>query len=201
MTGLKLPERNGVKDNFNDMLTVAKLLHISLTEIETLGHNGYLSDRIYKVSVERENNGYRFSVDQKLLAEPYLKTWTCSQSDILHYNELLIQQNSFGVYENNVLIGYAIAEQRDWNNTLYLESLLISQSYRGKGAGKLVIEKLIDHAIMQGYRLVQLETQNTNFYAIRFYEKCGFEITGINLELYDDTDHDETALYMSYRLK
>jgi len=39
-----------------------------------------------------------------------------------------------------------------------------------------------------------------SFYAIRFYKKTGFEITGISLQLYDEADNLETALYMSYKL-
>lgn len=42
-----------------------------------------------------------------------------------------------------------------------------------------------------GFRAIGLETQNTNVPAIEFYEKCGFELEGIDLSYY--TNHDVTA--------
>jgi ribosomal protein S18 acetylase RimI-like enzyme len=74
---------------------------------------------------------------------------------------------------------------------------LVSEKYRQKGIGKLLIEKVIAHAQHKNFRLIELETQNTNVPAIKFYQNQGFKITGLNMKLYNE-EKNEMALYMTY---
>ena len=55
------------------MLTVSELSQISLTDIKSLGHNGYVSDQLYKVTTESRGSSYSFSIDVELLVKPYSK--------------------------------------------------------------------------------------------------------------------------------
>src|SRR5207302_341896 len=79
---------------------------------------------------------------------------------------------------------------------LWIENIQVSEKFRGKSIGSLLINKLIEYAKHKKYRHIELETQNTNVPAIHFYIKQGFGITGFNLTLYNYEDNKEVAIYM-----
>jgi len=166
-------------------------------EFSTWGHNGYESHQIFIINVINQHESISFSLSLKSLEEPYLKHWEIKSEDIDTFNEIIKAAHSFGVYEDNRLIGMVICDERTWNNSLHIESILVSEKYRQKGIGKLLIEKVIAHAQHKDFRLIELETQNTNVPAIKFYQKQGFKITGLNMKLYNE-EKNEMALYMTY---
>lgn len=94
------------------------------------------------------------------------------------------------------MIGWIICDFREWNKSLFIENLLISEKFRGQSIGRLLLKNINRKARELKCRIVELETQNTNYPAVRFYQKAGFMITGINTKLYNDSS--ETALFMSY---
>jgi len=61
---------------------------------------------------------------------------------------------------------------------------------------------LADKARVAGFRVLVLETQNTNVPAIRFYRKAGFEVEGIDLSYYSNTDitDGEIAIFMKRKI-
>jgi ribosomal protein S18 acetylase RimI-like enzyme len=166
-------------------------------EFSTWGHNGYESYQIFTINVINQQESISFSLSLKSLEEPYLKHWEIKSADIDTFNEIIKAGHSFGAYEDDRLIGIVICEERTWNNSLHIESILVSEKYRQKGIGKLLIEKVIVHAEHKNFRLIELETQNTNVPAIKFYQNQGFKITGINMKLYNE-EKNEMALYMTY---
>ena len=87
------------------------------------------------------------------------------------------------------------------NLTLPNEETLV---FRGKQTGieaHLHIKKVIEISRQKNFRHIELETQNTNVPAIEFYKKQGFEITGMNMTIYDPYENkDEVALFMVYEL-
>ncbi|CAD5220411.1 unnamed protein product [Bursaphelenchus xylophilus] len=53
----------------------------------------------------------------------------------------------------------------------YLESLIIRKADRGKGIGKVLVQKCVEKAKNEGYSVVLLCTEDQ----MEFYEKCGFQ--------------------------
>ena len=177
-------------------------MEIEITKLEKLnynptlewGLNGYETDKIYSVSIIEAENIFEFSIREK--KQHYTKVWEISNKGIDDLNKIIEQGNSFGAYHNNKLIGWIICEFRPWNNSFYIENILVSESYRGQNIGRMFIKNINRKARELQCRIVELETQNTNYPAIEFYKKAGFKITGINTKLYDDSV--ETALFMSF---
>jgi len=100
------------------------------------------------------------------------------------------------------LVGMAIAEEREWNKTLWLWELHVEPDCQGQGIGTKLVHGLVKLAGQHGCRVIACETQNTNVPAIRFYRKMGFEIDGLDLSYYtnsDATDY-EVALFMKKKL-
>ncbi len=56
----------------------------------------------------------------------------------------------------------------------YMEDLIVDDSYRGKGIGGQLIQKLIDSARAEGARSLEFMTATHRTDAHRFYEKLGF---------------------------
>ena len=130
------------------------------------GHIGYVTNQVYEVTKTCNFDVVTFSLAK--VNKYYKKTWENPLKGIKKYNKIIEEGHSFGAFENKELIGMVICEAREWNNTLYVENILISENYRGTGVGKSLIKELIDHSKINQFRLIELETQNTNVPAIEF---------------------------------
>ena len=60
-------------------------------------------------------------------------------------------------------------------DTVELVKMYIDSSYRGKGIGKQLMKKCIEHAKALGYKKIYLETLPELSTAVLAYEKLGFE--------------------------
>jgi GNAT superfamily N-acetyltransferase len=57
--------------------------------------------------------------------------------------------------------------------TMYLEDILVTESMRGRGIGKMLIEKLIEEAKEKGFKRITWQVLDWNEPAINFYKKFG----------------------------
>ncbi|GAA5085921.1 hypothetical protein GCM10023210_07210 [Chryseobacterium ginsengisoli] len=177
-------------------MEIKKLEKLSSNPTLNWGFNGYETEKIFAVSTIEIGNSFEFNLREK--NQYYKKIGETTSDDISELNTIIEQGNSFGVFENDELIGWAICDFREWNNSLFIENILIDEKFRGQNIGKLLIKNINRKARELQCRLVELETQNTNYPAIQFYQKAGFAITGINTKLYKDSS--ETALFMSFEV-
>ncbi|SHE80294.1 GNAT family N-acetyltransferase [Chryseobacterium sp. OV279] len=169
-----------------------------LTQNPTLnwGLNGYNTDKILSVSFVEYGGSFEFVLKEKSI--PYSKVWETDSNDIEELNEIIEKGQSFGVFEDGELMGWIICEHRTWNNSFYIENILISEQFRRNGAGAQLIKNAVREARHLNCRIIELETQNTNYLAIQFYRRMGFSITGINTRLYENPE--ETAVFMTLDL-
>lgn len=157
------------------------------------GHNGYTTDRIYSVSSIEFGGSFEFILKEK--AFPYTKIWETTSEDLKELNTIIEQGNSFGAFVNEKLAGWIICEHRTWNNSFYIENILIDEKHRREGIGIMLIKSAIKEARRLNCRVIELETQNTNYPAIQFYRRMGFNVTGLNTRLYNNAE--EIALFMT----
>jgi GNAT superfamily N-acetyltransferase len=54
---------------------------------------------------------------------------------------------------------------------MYLEDIIVTESMRGKGIGKMLIEKLIEEAKVKGFKRITWQVLDWNEPAINFYKK------------------------------
>ena len=59
----------------------------------------------------------------------------------------------------------------------YIEEVVVSEEYRGRGIGKRLLESISDWAKTQGLDEVGLHVWQRNHRATTFYESLGYEIT------------------------
>lgn len=85
---------------------------------------------------------------------------------------------------------------RWWNGFACIERIDVAERYRRRGIGSMLIRQAREWAREQGCRGLYAETQHTNVPAMRFYEKNGLAIRGIDTMLYYNTPHrGETAVF------
>lgn len=77
------------------------------------------------------------------------------------------------------VIGFALYYIRfsTWKGCrLYLEDLLVTESMRGRGVGKLLFDRLIAEAAEKGFKGMVWQVLDWNEPAIKFYQKYGAAI-------------------------
>ncbi len=183
------------------MIEINKLTEFNSKQLLSFGHIGYKSNAVYKLEQNSSDNEIVFVFKYIKLECPYIKTYLTNDTVIATYTRIISEGNSFGAYDKQRLVGVVIAEKREWNNSLWIELILVAERERGKGIGASLLKKLIQNASNKNIRVISLETQNTNVPAINFYRKNGFEISGLNINLYKDLESkDEIAIYMTKTL-
>ena len=81
----------------------------------------------------------------------------------------------FGAWKDGILVGitHVVIHPNTWNTTqcCYLEDLYVSESVRGQGVGRALIEHVYDFARQQHCNRVYWVTQETNTDARQLYDK------------------------------
>ena len=100
--------------------------------------------------------------------------------------------SSFFVVEiNHSIIGYYgflhILDE------LHILNVAVDPSYRGRKVGSALIEHLLERGRALSVRAVTLEVRESNFPAIKLYEKYGFHSVGIRPHYY--TDKENALIY------
>lgn len=86
------------------------------------------------------------------------------------------------IYEEEVVKGFiGIVEQS------YIAGLFVDKAYQGQGIGRALIE-----ACKQKYSSLVLDVYVKNESAVKFYEKCGFQIKQTKLN--EDTGEEENTM-------
>ena len=74
----------------------------------------------------------------------------------------------------NPVVGFALYYIRysTWKGqVMYLEDIIVTSTYRGKGIGKMLMDKLIEEAREKGFKRITWQVLEWNEPAIRFYKK------------------------------
>ncbi|WP_201594346.1 GNAT family N-acetyltransferase [Psychrobacter vallis] len=81
----------------------------------------------------------------------------------------------FGAWKDDILVGitHVVLHPNTWNTTecCYLEDLYVSETVRGKGVGRALIEQVYDFANQKNCNRVYWTTQESNTDARQLYDK------------------------------
>jgi ribosomal protein S18 acetylase RimI-like enzyme len=78
--------------------------------------------------------------------------------------------------ENNV-VGYYVLEYRVKEKELWLRQIYVLPEHRGKGYGRLFLDKIIDFMKEKGFQRIWLKVREDKIPARKLYEKYGFKMT------------------------
>jgi ribosomal protein S18 acetylase RimI-like enzyme len=166
---------------------------------------GYISYEKYAVDKHEDGDHTIFDIHLVKLDKPHQANFEqdFNDEDYQRYISMLPQGYSYGAYHDGNLVAFAISEVNDWNRSLRIWEFQVKQEYRHQGIGRALMEKVVTRAAEGGFRIVVLETQNTNVPAVRFYRKMGFALEALDLSLYtnEDVESGEVAFIMKRRLE
>jgi streptothricin acetyltransferase len=165
-------------------------------------YSGYTSYEKYAVDKTESDAGTQIKLKLVQLEHPYTRRWDTSAEDVQHYTRMIEQGYSLAAFEGSSMIGIGLATPVVWNKTFWVWEFHITESWRGKGVGRRLMEALAEKGKTAGMRTMLCETQNTNVPAIRFYRKMGFHIEGVDISYYTNQDYPdgEMALFMKKKL-
>ena len=179
-------------------MDIVRLAEFDLRRIVLPGDYGYLSDYQYEVISSESESGLSFELTLKKRSETYRKIWNEDESTLDIYRRMICDGISLSAMVDKKPAGVLIAEKRDWNNSVWIEKLHVADEFKQKGVGSLMMKEFELLEDLERSRIIYIETQNTNYPAIQFYRKNGFEITGIDVRLYDSKDDlNEAAVFMT----
>lgn len=88
---------------------------------------------------------------------------------------------AFVAEAEGVVVGFALYYIRysTWKGQrMYLEDLIVTEAWRGKGVGTLLLNQLIEETREKGFSGMLWQVLDWNEPAIRFYEKFGVSFDG-----------------------
>ena len=101
----------------------------------------------------------------------------------------------FVAYENENFLGFsACKEDEELKNCLYLDSLHVSESSRGKGVGTKLINTVGSYAYIKGYEHMSICIVKGNDKAKRIYEKMGAKHYKDFIDYFGDTESNSEKL-------
>ena len=104
-----------------------------------------------------------------------MKIDVCSKKEQDYIIERLVEYNLSQVEADKIVAGI-VARMYCWN-VVYVDTLWVDSSYRGKKLGSLLLEEVENDAKSKGAKLIHLDT--FDFQAKEFYEKQGYIVFGI----------------------
>ena len=96
---------------------------------------------------------------------------------------------TFVAEEDGIILGFALYYIRysTWKGqAMYLEDIIVTESARGKGIGKLLIDRLIIEAREKKFNRIIWQVLEWNEPAINFYKKyyAEFDLEWVNCQIY-----------------
>lgn len=108
-----------------------------------------------------------------LLADPSQKI----VEDYLHRGECFL-----AVERNEVVGTYVLLLTRP--ETVELVNIAVVEESHGKGIGKKLVMHAIEKAKEKGYKTIEIGTGNSSIGQLALYQKCGFRITGVDIDFF-----------------
>lgn len=102
--------------------------------------------------------------------------------------------------EDGVVRGFATVEYEAWNERLNLWFLYIAPSWRRRGVGRALVERVEAYGRKVGASHVWLETSSKNVPGVRAYERIGFTLCGADSTYYGRYMPGETAIFLAKSL-
>lgn len=97
--------------------------------------------------------------------------------------EYIQRGQCFVAESNDQVIGcYVLLETRP--ETVELVNIAVEEIFQGKGIGKKLVMNAIEVAKSKGYKTIELGTGNSSISQLALYQKCGFRITGVDIDFF-----------------
>lgn len=95
------------------------------------------------------------------------------------------------VVEQEIIGTYILLSKKP--GIVEIMNIAAKKKWQGKGIGKQLVMDAIRQARKNGYRSIEIGTGNSSIAQLALYQKCGFRMTGIDLNFF--TRHYSNKIY------
>lgn len=170
---------------------------------------GFTSDLVLRLEKTGQDYQVGWCLIETKLDQPYDKgqNYDFDTYEQRNIAERLAQANSLEEViidtRTDKIVGVLDVATESWRSVAWIWNIMLDKDIRGRGLGRILMERTITWAKSHNLRAVMLETQSNNVPACQFYAHLGFQLVGINDQFYTNHDikRDEIALFWSYPLK
>ena len=135
----------------------------SLEEVMVLKSidTSFVTSHIFRV----QHRGQTFSLIEQAIDPPIWKFYSLADlsTDLLSSDYTVLGEDAGSA------VGFASMRFELWNKRSNLRHLYVAPEWRGKRVGFALVEAISSQADAIGSRCLWIETQNTNYAAVRFY--------------------------------
>ena len=151
----------------------------------------FTTDRGYRI----ERRAHSFALEEVSIAPSLRKSYPLEKEIDSLATFDWVQVASDG----GAVVGLVAMKFESWNGRANLHHLYVAPSARRQGVGRAMIESALREANRSHMRSLWAETQTINYAAVRFYERTGFTLCGLDTSLYDPRKvvDGEIALFFS----
>ena len=150
----------------------------------------------YRIEInEKEQCGY--SLEEEAVTTPYIKDYDQIKSERPTYWQKRWDVTNWGIFsaiDGSQRVGGAVVawktpglsvlENRD--DLAVLRDIRVHPDQRGHGIGSQLFKHAIDWAREKGCKMIEIETQNNNIPACRFYENQGCSLDAVKHNAYTE---------------
>ncbi len=138
-------------------------------------------------TLKKEDLPQAAALEQRIFSEP----WSLSSLE----DALLQRENIYVMAEfDGKLAGYCGLWGVAGEGQIY--NVAVAEEYRGRGIGRALMCALLKRGRAAGLTAFTLEVRKSNEYAIRLYEKLGFQSAGIRKDFYNLPKEDAVIMWL-----
>ncbi len=110
--------------------------------------------------------------------------WDEHYPNVDYFQDCIENKMLFVLLEEDKIVGHVVLNEwqtEEWktirwngNNPLIIHSLMIDPSYQGKGIGAIMVKRMEEYALLNGYDSIRLDTFSGNPQALKLYKKHGY---------------------------
>lgn len=149
----------------------------------------YTTDAYYDLELTESETAFTAQMVKKRFDLPVTHTPEEYNYPDRLYQDYWEKAEAYGIVgEDGTLLACIEICPEEWTNRLMVTELWVSDTLRGKGIGKRLMDLAKETALRQERRAIILETQSCNTNAIGFYLHQGFELIGFDTCCYTNND-------------
>jgi len=158
----------------------------------------YETTTYYQIKNDKTDNGWVFTMQEQSFPQLFVKKL---EEEL--FDEYKDGSNYYVADWNGEEAAVLVIQHIEWNNTLLIHDLYVYEQFKRLGIGSKLITFAKERAHELDVRAITLETQTSNYPAIQFYLKHGFQLVGFNTISYsnEDVKNGEVRLEMAYVMK
>ena len=140
----------------------------------------YTTEAYYDLELTESETGFTVQMVKKRFDSPVTHAPEEYNYPDRLYQDYWEKAEAYGIVgEDGTLLACIEICPEEWTNRLMVTELWVSDTLRGKGIGKRLMDLAKETALRQERRAIILETQSCNINAIGFYLHQGFELKGV----------------------